>query len=185
MFFFIVPRFRHATVFYACPASAWVPFLLSVGSASHSVFCYAFTSGFCSLCGTPIRESKGHSFRIGAASAAGLPDWLIKVLGRWSSDCINCIFALPKQSCFLLFPKSLVCQGTLFSFLLLLGGMHCMHLWRLSLSCDFPQAFSIACVLPSFELFLCLNLVRSSPCGAGEIRKALPRFLSYPTVVGG
>ena len=23
-------------------------------------------------------------------------------------------------------------------------------------------------------LFICLNLVRSSPCGAGEIRKALP-----------
>ena len=59
-----------------------------------------------------------------------------------------------------------------------------MHLWRLSLRCDFPQAFGIACVLPSFELFLCLNLVRSSPCGAGEIRKALPRLLSYPTVVG-
>ena len=33
-------------------------------------------------------------------------------------------------------------------------------------------------------LFICLNLVRSSLCGAGEIRKALPIFLSYPTVVG-
>ena len=32
-------------------------------------------------------------------------------------------------------------------------------------------------------LFICLNLVRSSPCGAGEIRKALPILLSYPTVV--
>ena len=31
----------------------------------------------------------GHSFRNGAttAAAAGLPDWLIKTLGRWSSDC--------------------------------------------------------------------------------------------------
>ena len=33
-------------------------------------------------------------------------------------------------------------------------------------------------------LFICINLVRSSPCGAGEIRKALPILLSYPTVVG-
>ena len=33
-------------------------------------------------------------------------------------------------------------------------------------------------------LFVCLNLVRSSPCGAGEIRRALPILLSYPTVVG-
>ena len=54
---------------------------------------------------------------------------------------------------------------------------------RLSLHCDFPQAFGIACVLPSFELFLCLNLVRSSPCSAGEIRKALPRLLSKANVL--
>ena len=37
--------------------------------------------------GLPYDSLKGHSFRIGAASAAGLPDWLIKVLGCWSSDC--------------------------------------------------------------------------------------------------
>ena len=34
-------------------------------------------------------------------------------------------------------------------------------------------------------LFICLNLARSSPCGAGEIRKkVLAILLSYPTVVG-
>ena len=58
----LCPLFRHATVFYACPALAWAHVLLSVGSASHSVLCYAFSLGFCSLCGTPIRESKRSQF---------------------------------------------------------------------------------------------------------------------------
>lgn len=31
-------------------------------------------------------------------------------------------------------------------------------------------------------LLLCRNFVRSSPCGAGEIRKALPILLSHPTI---
>lgn len=42
------------------------------------------------LVGLPFHSSKGHTFRIGAASttaAVGLPDWLIKIMGRWSSDC--------------------------------------------------------------------------------------------------
>ncbi|KAL9974355.1 hypothetical protein ACROYT_G011379 [Oculina patagonica] len=48
--------------------------------------------------GLPYKSLKGHSFRIGAASAAaaaGLPDWLIKVLGRWSSDCYQLYIRTP------------------------------------------------------------------------------------------
>ena len=50
--------------------------------------------------GLPYKSLKGHSFCIGAAStaaAAGLPDWLIKVLGRWSSDCYQLYIRTPKN----------------------------------------------------------------------------------------
>jgi len=50
--------------------------------------------------GLPYKSLKGHSFRIGAASAAaaaGLPDWLIKVLGRWSSDCYQLYIRTPQN----------------------------------------------------------------------------------------
>ena len=50
--------------------------------------------------GLPYKSLKGHSFRIGAASTAtatGLPIWLIKVLGRWSSDCYQLYIHTPKN----------------------------------------------------------------------------------------
>ncbi|XP_048583959.1 uncharacterized protein LOC125563135 [Nematostella vectensis] len=51
-------------------------------------------------CGFPHSSLKGHSLRIGTASyaaAAGLPDWLIKVLGRWSSDCYQLYVRTPQN----------------------------------------------------------------------------------------
>ena len=48
----------------------------------------------------PYKSLKGHSFRIGAAStaaAAGLPGWLIEVLGRWSSDCYQLYIHKPQK----------------------------------------------------------------------------------------
>ena len=58
--------------------------------------------------GLPFESLKGHSFRIGAASAAaaaGLPDWLIKVLGRWSSDCYQLYIRTPQAVLHSVAPK--------------------------------------------------------------------------------
>ena len=70
-------------------------------------------------------------------------------------------------------------------------------LFRLCLGClgdAFQASVAVKSALrlpPSFWnclclaiLLICLNLVRSSPCGTGEIRKALPILLSYPKVQG-
>ncbi|XP_020607314.1 uncharacterized protein LOC110045991 [Orbicella faveolata] len=61
-------------------------------------------------CGFPSNNFYAHSFRIGAATsaaAAGVPAWLIKVLGRWSSDCYERYIQTP-QSTILTVPKLLV-----------------------------------------------------------------------------
>ena len=53
-------------------------------------------------CGLPAERYYSDSFRIGeatsAAAAAGVPAWLIKVLGRWSSDCYERYIRTPQET---------------------------------------------------------------------------------------
>ena len=89
-----------------CPISAMVAYLNSRPLSSDSGPLFTYVSGgpltrenltretrlLISKGGLDSREFAGHSFRIGAATtaaSANLPPWLIKVLGRWSSDCFE------------------------------------------------------------------------------------------------
>ena len=88
------------------PISAMVAYLNSRPLSSDSGPLFTYVSGglltrekltretrlLISKAGLNSREFAGHSFRIGAATtaaSANLPPWLIKVLGRWSSDCFE------------------------------------------------------------------------------------------------
>ena len=56
------------------------------------------TDCYATLC-LPANNFYTHNFRIEAATTAakaGLPPWLIKVLGRWSSDCYKRYIRTPK-----------------------------------------------------------------------------------------
>lgn len=89
-----------------CPISAMVAYLNSRPFSSDSGPLFSYESGafltrekftkatrlLISKGGLDSSEFAGHSFRIGAATtaaSANLPPWLIKVLGRWSSDCFE------------------------------------------------------------------------------------------------
>ena len=85
-----------------CPVQAMLRYLHIRGNSSGPLFKYSSgtpltkqaltteTRSLLSLSGFNAANYAGHSYRIGAATTAasvGLPPWLIKTLGRWSSDC--------------------------------------------------------------------------------------------------
>ena len=89
-----------------CPITAMVAYLNSRPLSPDSGPLFTYVSGglltrekltretrlLISKAGLESREFAGHSFRIGAATtaaSANLPPWLIKFLGRWSSDCFE------------------------------------------------------------------------------------------------
>ena len=66
------------------------------------------------VAGLPYQSLKGHGFRIGAvsvAAAAGLPDWFIKVLGRWSSDCYQLYIRTPQSTLESVAPRMAIVPG--------------------------------------------------------------------------
>ena len=157
MFFLAVPSHSDAMLLSAHPSANGSTVLFLVGSVTHQVFCHVLLRDSAHSAGLPYHSLKGNSFRIGAA--AGLPDWLIKVLGRWSTDwTLPNLYSHSRISATLGCSHNGPCFGSFSLGLVCLGGcMPCMHLWRLSLRSDFPQALGIACVLPSCTLALILS----------------------------
>ena len=83
-------------------------YLLQTPSIPESLPLFQFESGAPLTHATSTQFTSGldetlyasHSFRIGAATAAGsagLPTWLIKTLGRWSSDCYERYIRTPRD----------------------------------------------------------------------------------------
>lgn len=85
-----------------CPVLAMTNYLSYRGTTLGPLFQYlsgapltkagltSETRQLLSMSGFQPSQYAGHSYRIGAATTAasvGLPPWLIKTLGRWSSDC--------------------------------------------------------------------------------------------------
>ena len=97
-----------------CSVMAMRDYLLQCKPAATGPL-FTFTSGKWFSCASLTKELRSalqccglsadhyfiHSFRIGAATtaaAAGVPPWLIKVLGRWSSDCYEHYIRTPQET---------------------------------------------------------------------------------------
>lgn len=105
-----------------CTVTALQDYLLQTHGQSTSHPLFKFTDGrnltrtsltnvraLLHVCGLDSANFASHSFRIGAATTAGavgLPDWLIKVLGRRKSNAYQTYIKTPKEA-ILQVPKNL------------------------------------------------------------------------------
>ena len=105
-----------STLSSTCPVSALRKYLDLCSTQSHRNPLFVFQDGnFLTrpaltrhlrtlLQSTPANPSEAyasHSFRIGAATtaaAAGLPDWQIQAMGRWTSDCYTRYIRIPPDT---------------------------------------------------------------------------------------
>lgn len=92
-----------------CPLQALKNYLMSRPAVKGPLFVfqngsYLTRQSFSRVLKTVLTNSEGistHSFRIGAATTAaamGFPRWLIKSLGRWSSDCFRDYIRVPDNT---------------------------------------------------------------------------------------
>ena len=95
-----------------CPVLAMTNYLSYRGTTLGPLFQYlsgapltkagltSETRQLLSMSGFQPFQYPGHSYRIGAATtwaSVGLPPWLIKTLGRWSSDCYETSPTMPRH----------------------------------------------------------------------------------------
>lgn len=86
---------QYLSVRNPCPGPL---FVFSSGKPLTKVNLTAETRSLLSRAGLDSSQYAGHSYRIGAATSAAsanIPSWLIKVLGRWSSDCFERYIKVP------------------------------------------------------------------------------------------
>ena len=94
-----------------CAVAALDSYLATQAPAEHTLFHFQTAAltrqrlnhiirDLASHAGVEPQRYSSHSFRIGAvsaAAAAGIPDWRIQALGRWSSDCYRRYIRLPSS----------------------------------------------------------------------------------------